>query len=241
MRTPRLHVERLAPGSSPVELDAARAHYLRTVLRLRVGDRLRLFNAEAGEFEARLIALARDRALAELGPQSRPPVAPSGPELWFAPIRRTRMEWLVEKAVELGVRQLVPVITARTVVQLRRPERLRAIAVEAAEQCERLHVPPILPPQPLNRRLAERDPAIPLLVAVERTDAPPLLQQLTRLASNAPAVLVGPEGGFSPEERALLRATSGVRPVSLGSTILRSETAALYALSLIRAVLERES
>ncbi len=240
MRAPRLHVEDLDPGRGRVVLSRPRAHYLGTVLRLGVGDPVRVFSAATGEFAARIDALDRRQAVLELGERLRAPAPVRGPELWFAPIRRTRLEWLVEKATELGAVRLVPVLTRRTVVTLRRPERLAAIAEEAAEQCERLDVPEVAAPRPLFAALAERPPGRPLLFAEERSAAPPLARVLADLATDEVTVLVGPEGGFAPEEREVLGARADVRPVSLGPAILRSETAAICALAGIRLLTEGE-
>jgi len=234
MRTPRLFVEELREGVATLRLGAREAHYLGTVLRLRPGARVRPFNPRAGEFEAEIRALGRHDVELALLERLRTPEPVRGPELWFAPIRRQRLEWLVEKATELGARRLVPVITRHTVVEPRRADRLRAIAIEAAEQCGRLDVPELAEPRPLEAALEGRFPDRPLLFADERGGAP-LLNVLEGLADAEADVLVGPEGGFSEEERRRLRGLSGVVPVSLGPTILRSETAALFALSVLRA------
>ena len=146
MSVPRLQVEaRLLPGAA-LRLEDDRAHYLRHVLRLRAGDPVLAFNAEDGEWQARLATQGRHGAVLELEQRVRAPAEEPGPTLVFAPIRRNRLEWLLEKAVELGVARLVPVITRRTVVKPEGSERLAAIAREAAEQCERLTVPPVDPP-----------------------------------------------------------------------------------------------
>ncbi len=233
---PRLHLDdpRLQPGVT-VSLDAARAHYLARVLRLGIGDTVILFNARDGEWRARITGCERRAAQLRVEDLLRPPQAEPGPSLWFAPPRRTRLEWLVEKAVELGVTRLCPVITARTVARLQRPERLRSIAVEAAEQCRRMSLPEIAPARELGAVLAEeRVPA--LLFADEGGAGRPLLTALQ--THPGAAFLVGPEGGFTAAERAMLRARPEVVPVGLGPTILRSETAALYMLSGWRAVRE---
>ncbi len=227
---PRLHLEDPPLRAAvTVSLDAARSHYLSRVLRLAAGDAVALFNAEDGEWRARVVALDRRGVRLAVEDRLRPPCAEPGPSLWFAPPRRTRLEWLVEKAVELGVGGFRPVITERTVARLQRPERLRAIAVEAAEQCGRLTVPEFAPTRPLARALVEEAPAA-LLFADEAGDGRPLLKALDGEGPE-PAFLVGPEGGFTPAERAMLRARTTVRPVSLGPRILRSETAALYMLA----------
>jgi 16S rRNA (uracil1498-N3)-methyltransferase len=229
MTVPRLHVpERLAAGGT-LRVAGDRAHYLRHVLRLREGEPVLLFNAADGEWRATIKELQRHELALGIEALSRAAAPEPGPTLVFAPIRRNRLEWLVEKAVELGVAGLVPVITRRTVAKPEKVDRLQAIAVEAAEQCERLTVPTVAAPRPLEGWLAERDPAAPCLLADERGEGMGLAAAW-RLHPGA-EILIGPEGGFAPEETKHLRAAPGIVPVSLGPRILRAETAALYALA----------
>lgn len=229
MTVPRLHVaDRLETGHE-LGVGGDRAHYLRNVLRLRDGAELQLFNAADGEFQATIALAGRHEVRITVGGRTRAPAAEPGPTLVFAPIRRNRLDWLVEKAVELGVVRLVPVLTQHTVVRPEGTARLEAIATEAAEQCERLTVPPIDPPRPFAAWLASRSTATPLLFADERGAGVPVGQALHTGA--VADLLVGPEGGFAPEERARLLETPGVVPVSLGPRILRAETAALYMLT----------
>jgi 16S rRNA (uracil1498-N3)-methyltransferase len=233
LTTPRLHYpEGLAEGAS-VRLEGPRAHYLAHVLRLRPGARLWLFNDEDGEWAATLAALGRQSATLELGRQVRAAAAETGPVLHFVPFRRNRLDWLVEKAVELGVARLVPILTERTVVKLENPARLRAIAVEAAEQCGRLTVPELADPVPFGNWLAARDSSRKLLFADEGGGAP----IATALAeAGQPDLLTGPEGGFTERERTLLLRADGITGVTLGSRILRAETAALAALAVWQAI-----
>lgn len=205
------------------------AHRLANVLRLQAGEVVGLFNGRDGEWSARLhLAGRRDLRLAV---EHRVLLQPSEQELrlCFAPIKQPRVDWLIEKATELGVTRLSPVITRYTQVSKLRPERLESIVIEAAEQCERLTVPVIDPPLPLDRLLADWPSDRALLFCDERGDAPLLAH-----AAPPPPVtlLVGPEGGFAPEEGAALRARPGIVPVSLGPRILRAETAALAALAM---------
>ncbi len=205
------------------------SHRLLNVLRLPPGESVGLFNGRDGEWGAILQpAGKRDLRLAVTHQLKHQPVEPQL-RLCFAPIKQPRIDWLVEKATELGVTHLTPVITRRTQVPKLRPERLEAIAIEAAEQCERLSVPVIDAPVPLDRLLADWPADRPLLFCDERGDAPLLAH-----AAPPPPVtlLVGPEGGFAPEEGAALRARPGIVPVSLGPRILRAETAALAALAM---------
>lgn len=227
--TPRLHLPARLEAGAALRLDAARAHYLTHVLRLRAGAPLRVFNAEDGEWRAVLAAVGKRDATLEVGERLRTPAPEPGPVLHLAPIRRSRLDWLVEKAVELGAGGLVPLLTERTVVRLENPERLRAIVVEAAEQCERLTVPELAAPRPFGAWLAAREAGRPLLFADEAGGGRPLAEALAE--TGTPDLLVGPEGGFAPQERVLLHAAPGVRPVTLGPRILRAETAALAMLA----------
>ncbi len=227
-RTPRFHLEAPLAAGAAVVLDAGRAHQLRHVLRLAPGASVTVFNAQAGEWRARIVRLDRRGGELEVLERARPPATARGPRLAVAPIRANRLDWLVEKAVELGVGTLDLVLTRRTVVRPTRVDRLAAIAVEAAEQCGRLDVPPISAPIELPRWLQGLPPATPLLVADE-AGGEPALPALVRCPGAA--LLVGPEGGFAPEERALVAARPGTVRVDLGPRILRSETAALVLLA----------
>ena len=226
MSAPRLHLDQRLAEALTVIVEGDRAHYLRNVLRLREGSEVRPFNARDGEWSAHIVAAARHRVNLRVGHRLRAPADEPGPALAFAPIRRNRLDWLVEKAVELGAGRLIPVLTARTVVRPEHAQRLRAIAEEAAEQCERLSVPPIEEPEPLDRWLAGR--AGPLLVADERRDGMPI-GDAWRAHPDA-MLLIGPEGGFTDAERVALAAADAV-PVEMGRRILRAETAVLFGLA----------
>ncbi|MFO1047518.1 MAG: 16S rRNA (uracil(1498)-N(3))-methyltransferase [Geminicoccaceae bacterium] len=228
MSAHRLHVaERLNAGLT-LGVAGDRAHYLRNVLRLREGGDLRLFNSGDGEWAGRIVAVARHRIDVRLEQRLREPADEPGPTLVFAPIRRNRLDWLIEKAVELGVARLVPVLTARSVVRLDQVDRLRAIVVEAAEQCERLSVPAVTEPEPLEQWLARR-PARPLLLADERGGGMPIAAAWR--AHSEAELLIGPEGGFTDEEREALLQRVGAVSTTLGPLILRAETAALVGLA----------
>ncbi len=232
-RAARLYFEEggLAEGIS-VTLTPRQSHYLVRVLRARPGDRVHLFHEAEGEWRARIEETDPRHLRARVEERVRVPRCCRGAELWFAPPKRIRLEWLVEKAVELGAARLCPVRTRRTVVAIRRPERLRPIAVEAAEQCGRLDVPVIEEMRPLDERLRRcRDDT--LFFADEAGAGSPFLEALSRRVGAK--LLVGPEGGFAPEERRMLLDHPGVVPVSLGDTVLRTETACLFMLSVWRA------
>jgi 16S rRNA (uracil1498-N3)-methyltransferase len=238
MSPPRLFVDQPLAAGVRLALGRPQAHYLRHVLRLRAGDMVLAFNGTEGEWAARLDG-AREPALLPvelLRPQRPEP----GPTLLVAPIKRPRLEWLLEKAVELGVGRILPVLTGRGVVRTEASERLRARIVEAAEQCGRLTVPEVAEPMRLGAAVDAATAAAGLLgFADEAGGGVPLLAALE--AEPLDALLVGPEGGFAPAERAALLARPQVRPVSLGPLILRTETAAIYAMACWRAVAERRA
>ena len=224
---PRLFVRTpLAPGVS-VELDAGQANYLGNVLRLREGAELMVFDGRSGEWVARIVNVAKKRKVLVVERRTRE--AESVPDVWlaFAPVKRTHTDWLVEKATELGVARLMPIITQRTIVERVKLERLEAIAIEAAEQCGRTLLPEICEPQPLTRLLEQRDASRTLYFADETGGEP-----VGNAFRPGPAlILTGPEGGFTEEERATIRSAAGALAVSLGPRILRAETAALAALT----------
>jgi len=191
---------------------------------------VRLFNGRDGEWAARIEGFGK--GWCSLAVTDRTRAQTQGPQRWllFAPIKRARQDFLVEKATELGVTRLQPVLTARTEVRRVNAERLRATTREAAEQCERLDLPQIAEARDLDAVLAGLDGGIRVLLCAERADAPPVWQA----AGSRPgglAALVGPEGGFTPQELDRLRQLPFVVPVSLGPRILRAETAALAVLA----------
>jgi 16S rRNA (uracil1498-N3)-methyltransferase len=220
---PRLYtVQALGEGAS-VTVEGT---YLGAVLRLAPGDKVKLFDDRSGEWLAEIVEAGKKRSMLTVLERLRE--RESVPDLWllFAPIKRGRIDWLVEKATELGVARLVPVITRRTVVDRLNFERLRAHAIEAAEQCERTALPELAAPVKLDALLNGWPAERALLFADERGGdafAP---------RPGPAAILIGPEGGFTDEERDLVRAVPQARPISLGPRILRADTAALAAVSL---------
>lgn len=225
----RLFVDADLAAGTDVTLSPAQAHQLAAVLRRSPGDAVRLFNGRDGEWLAIIESLTRKAAIVRARECLQPQPVEAEISLCFAPIKQSRLDWLVEKATELGAARLVPVITRRTQVPRINPARLRAIAIEAAEQCERLTVPDIDPAVPMERFLADWPPGRPLVTCIERQDAP-----LLRAAVPRPpfGILIGPEGGFAPEEVTALQGRVDVMPVSLGPRILRAETAGLAALAM---------
>ncbi len=226
----------LGPGGV-VTLDADQSRYLVAVMRRGPGDELLLFNGRDGEWRCALTAVGKRAVQLELRGLERPQATGPDLDLVCALVKRTRLEVIVEKAAELGARCVCPVITARTNAETARLPRLRAIAIEAAEQTGRLDVPEIAEPRRLAAMLADWDPQRRLMFCDEAGDAPPALQALAGLAAGPWAILIGPEGGFSPEERASLRAAPFAVAASLGPRILRADTAAISALSLWQAAL----
>jgi 16S rRNA (uracil1498-N3)-methyltransferase len=225
----RLFVDAPLTLGETIAASAAQAHYLGTVMRRGIGDAVRLFNGRDGEFEARIGLLRRDRAELRVERLSR--VQTEEPDLWllFALLKRDATDLVVQKATELGVSALHPVITERCNTHRMNAGRLHAIAVEAAEQCERLTVPVLHEPRPLQEVLAEWTPERRLVAALERSEAPRIAAVRGRTG-----LLVGPEGGFSPAELEALRAHPFVTPVSLGPRVLRADTACIVGLALLQ-------
>jgi 16S rRNA (uracil1498-N3)-methyltransferase len=214
-----------------VELNAGQANYLGNVLRLGAGSELLVFDGSTGEWLARIAEAGRKHMTLAVERKTRELEAV--PDVWlaFAPVKRAQTDWLVEKASELGAARLIPVMTRRTVAERVKLERLEAIAIEAAEQCGRTILPGISEPASL-KELLERDIARTLYFADESGGEP-----VADAFKPGPAlILTGPEGGFTDEERALIRAAPGTVAVSLGPRILRAETAALASLAAYMAV-----
>lgn len=229
---PRLHVREALGEGARVELDPAQANYLGNVLRLREGAELLVFDGRSGEWLARIAEAAKKRMVLAVGERTREPE--SIPDVWlaFAPVKRAQTDWLVEKATELGVARLVPIVTKRTIVERVRLERLEAIAIEAAEQCGRTRLPDISEPLPLAHFLDHREPARALYFADEAGGEP----AAGAFTAGPAAILTGPEGGFTDDERSAIRAAPNAVAISLGPRVLRAETAALAALTIYMAL-----
>ncbi|HWH17242.1 MAG TPA: 16S rRNA (uracil(1498)-N(3))-methyltransferase [Allosphingosinicella sp.] len=225
---PRLFVDQPLGGGMELALEGPAANYLGTALRLGPGAQVKLFDDRTGEWLAEVTDAGKRRVSLRVMQHLRPrePV----PDLWllFAPLKRGRIDWLAEKATELGVARLVPVLTQRTIVDRVNVERLKAHAVEAAEQCERTAVPQLDEPRKLHALLGSWPADRALIFADEQGG-----EAMAEAVKVGPAaILIGPEGGFTNEERAAIRAVPQALPVSLGPRILRADTAALAAVSL---------
>jgi 16S rRNA (uracil1498-N3)-methyltransferase len=232
---PRLYIDADLNEGETVALDAGQSRYLGDVMRLKAGALVAVFNGRDGEFAAQIGEIGRRGGALTIGQRTRAQVFPPDLRLLFSPLKRQATDWLVEKATELGAAALQPVIMRRTVAETVRTERLFSIAREAAEQTERLDVPAIREPVPLAKALEGWDGARPLIYADEQGEAAPILEALAPVPGDRLAILIGPEGGFDPDERRMLRAHAFVIPVSLGPRILRAETAAVATLALVQA------
>lgn len=243
----RLFVEDDLAAGAGVALDRDRSHYLKNVLRADVGATVGLFNGRDGEWRAAISGLAKSGAT--LTVESRTRAQASEPDLWlvFAPVKRARIDFIAEKATELGASALLPVMTRRTVVARVNTDRLRANAIEAAEQTERLSVPTIHEPVTLERLLADWPRERRILLCAEAGAARPIAAVLAELASHSQtlsnpslnrwAVMTGPEGGYAPAELDGLSNLPFVTAVGLGPRILRADTAAMAALACFQAIL----
>jgi 16S rRNA (uracil1498-N3)-methyltransferase len=226
----------LAPGAE-LALDPGQSRYLAAVMRQAVGDEVLLFNGRDGEWRAAISAVGKRAVAVRAEELVRPQAAAPNLDLVVALVKRGRLETIVEKAAELGARRVRLVVTERTNADRARVERLSAIATEAAEQTGRLDVPQIVEPLKLEALIAGWEAGRRLLFCDEAGDAPPILQALSPGDSPLWAILIGPEGGFSPAERKRLRALPYATPASLGPRILRADTAAISALTLWQAAL----
>jgi 16S rRNA (uracil1498-N3)-methyltransferase len=253
--SPRLFVTpALRPGAT-VPLDAAQGHYLTGVLRLQAGDPVLVFNGKDGEWQGRLAGAGKR----ELGidHQVRPQSGPGDLHYLFSPLKRARLDYMVQKAVEMGVSRLQPVMTRRTQAERVNFDRMHANAIEAAEQCGILGIPEIMAPVALDRAVAALEPGRHLVFCDEDAPAGDPVAALARdleqggggLGSSVRgnlgqsgtpsvplAVLIGPEGGFDEEERAFLRQRPHTSRIALGPRILRADTAAVAALAIVQAV-----
>lgn len=234
----RLFVPQEQPAAAQLcELSERQAHYLRNVMRCAVGDRLRVFDGTNGEWLAEIKDISKKKTLISFVEQIREQV--NSPDIYVlaSPVKKEAFDFMIEKASELGAKAFQPVTCARTVIQRINEDRLQALAVESAEQCERLDVMRILPLKTLKEVLDSTPLDKKIIFCVERARAPMILPQLQVAETKLPlGVLVGPEGGFTPEEVEMVTAMPQTIPVSLGPRILRAETAMAAALACVQAV-----
>ena len=232
--TPRLYLETRLEAGATITLPAPQSHYLAQVMRRQPGDVVRLFDGASGEWAARVVSVGKKAVLVTLEARSTP--QERVPDLWLcaAPLKRGRIDWVAEKACELGVARFVPVITGRTIVDRLNLDRLRAHMIEAAEQCGRTALPELAEPVALMA-LLKAWPAERTLIFADETGGEDLATVCGRSPAPA-AILIGPEGGFTPDERAAIRVLPQVRAASLGPRILRADTAAVAAVAVWQAL-----
>jgi 16S rRNA (uracil1498-N3)-methyltransferase len=238
-RTPRVYLDSPLAAGLAVSFDRGQANYLQNVLRLGHGDELLLFNGRDGEWQARL-AVAGKRALtAVVGARMREQPRPSDLHFLFAPLKHARLDYLVQKAVEMGAARLQPVITRHTQVARVNLDRMRANVIEAAQQCGILSLPEVADPAAFKDVIGQVDAGRLLVFCDEDADVKDPVAALAAAArAGLPlAVLIGPEGGFAEEERKALLERPNVVRIALGPRILRADTAAVAALALVQAAL----
>jgi 16S rRNA (uracil1498-N3)-methyltransferase len=237
-RSPRLFVQAaLAPGEI-IPLERNQSNYLGNVLRLSAGAKVLTFNGRDGEWQALMVGRKRPDSL-EIVSQTRPQEPRTDLDYIFAPLKHARLDYMVQKAVEMGASKLQPVLTRFTQVSRVNTERMRANVIEAAEQCGILSIADIAEPMPLERWLGQREPRRKLIFCDEAAETANPAEALQRSAAKLAGidVLIGPEGGFAEEERAILLRQANILRLSLGPRILRADTAAVAAMALVQSVL----
>jgi 16S rRNA (uracil1498-N3)-methyltransferase len=233
----RLYVEADLRAGADIACSPAQANYLRNVLRLKPGDAILVFNGRDGEWRAEVSEAGKRATTLTVGQQAR--AQDGGPDIdyLFAPLKRARLDYMVEKATEMGAARLRPILTRRTTPERVNIERLRAHAIEAAEQCGILRIPEVHEPAKLERVIAGWDPTRRLVFCDEDSAETGPFTSLARIEPGPLGVLIGPEGGFEEGERELLSRQAFVTRISLGPRILRADTAAVAALALVNAAL----
>lgn len=226
-KLPRLFLDQGLKENAPLALDQDAAHYFRSVLRRQVGDQFRVFNGRDGEWIANIQNLGKKNGTAAVTQKIKDqPSTPNPIHLIFSPIKKQRLNILIEKAVELGVTDLHPVLCARSENRKVNEERTKAQITEALEQCERMVMPQLHPLTDLKTTIQTWGHNAPILACLERHDAP----HLNSINEKNYAFLIGPEGGFDESEIKFLTSHSAINPVSLGQTIYRAETACIICL-----------
>ncbi len=236
-RSPRLFVRQTLAVGADVVLDKAQSHYLGNVMRLSVGDAIRVFNGQDGEWGCSLTELTKRTALARAQSQTREQVPLPDVRYLFAPLKHARLDYAVQKATELGASVLQPVFTEFTNVSRIKMERMEANAVEAAEQCNLLSVPEVRQHVRLDHLLGTWSPDRHLIFCDEAAEVTSPIEVLRAIPAGPAALLVGPEGGFSAGERQTLLNLPFVTAISLGPRVMRADTAGTAALALIQATL----
>ncbi len=236
-RVPRLYCEQTLDADSELPLSREASHYLVTVLRLGEGAAVRLFNAIDGEWQCRIAQANRKAARITCDERLRTVKLPPDIDYLFAPLKSARLDYLTQKATEMGVRRLCPVITRYTVADKVNLDRMRANAVEAAEQCNMVYVPDVAEPEKLAKILTGWPDDRTLIFCDERADGASPVDTLNRVKPGPMAVLLGPEGGFSDEERDMILSLPNAVALSLGPRIMRADTAAVAVLALVQSVL----
>lgn len=225
--------ENISRGES-AELSEGQHHYLRNVMRVKPGDRLRSFNGRNGEWLAEVTELSKKKAVISFLEKIREQSASSDVRILASPVKKEAFDIMVEKSAELGAANFQPVACERTVVHRANEDRLNAIAIEAAEQCERLDIMTVEPLADLKNVLATWPSSRKLIFCLERAEVPPIAGAVRSLGAASPGLLIGPEGGFSDGEIAFITKLPFVVPVSLGRRILKAETALIAALACIQ-------
>jgi 16S rRNA (uracil1498-N3)-methyltransferase len=236
-RTPRLYVVAPLEAGGAVTLHDRQAHYLLHVLRLQKGATFRLFNGADGEWLAEIVEARKRDLVLKCERKLRDAQPLPDIDYLFAPLKHARLDYLAQKATEMGAGRLRPVITRRTIAERMNVDRFKSNVIEAAEQCNLVGLPVVLEPEPLDRVIAGWDDLRRLIYCDEVAPAANPLRVLKEIEPGPLAVLIGPEGGFAPEEQKLLRNQKFVTAISLGPRIMRADTAAVAALALVQAVL----
>lgn len=235
-RTQRLFVPDRLAGETNLTLSREASHYLASVLRMGDGDVVLVFNGTDGEWLARIAKADRKAVVLKLERETRPQTHLPDIDYLFAPLKHARLDYVVQKAVEMGAGRIRPVITRHTQSTRVNLERMQANIIEAAEQCGVLSVPELCEEAKLQDLLAKWDPARRLILCDERADGKDPVAVLKEIESGPLAILIGPEGGFSTEEREILLALPYVIQLSLGPRILRADTAGVAALALVQSI-----